>query len=186
MSSANAAKPHADAPSPRLGDARQSSPPRSGSCRHRSSSPPRGILARKAFDLGSELTGGHKVGSVTGAKTSSGGPHRSDTIQRSFPHADPHPVLPPLIPRGGRSTPSGASTPVIITGANYWRFWRRSVPASRCLIPRFDGAILSLEWKEAPWDKFVTGAPRTVTRQAVSIANLPRGTGPAGLRSRTP
>src|SRR3546814_15512297 len=29
-----------------------------------------------------------------------------------------------------------------------------------CLIPRFDGAILSLDWKEALWDKFVTGAPR--------------------------
>lgn len=26
-----------------------------------------------------------------------------------------------------------------------------------CLIPWFDGAILSQEWKEALWDKFVTG-----------------------------
>ncbi len=33
----------------------------------------------------------------------------------------------------------------------------------RCLIPRFDGAILSLEWKEAVWDKFVMGAPRPRT-----------------------
>jgi PAS domain S-box-containing protein len=33
----------------------------------------------------------------------------------------------------------------------------------RCLIPRFDGAILSLEWKEAIWDRFVTGAPRPRT-----------------------
>ncbi|MGL4440744.1 MAG: hypothetical protein ACRCUE_15885, partial [Bosea sp. (in: a-proteobacteria)] len=32
-----------------------------------------------------------------------------------------------------------------------------------CLIPRFDGAILSREWKEALWDKFVTGAPRPRT-----------------------
>jgi hypothetical protein len=31
------------------------------------------------------------------------------------------------------------------------------------LIPRFDGAILSKEWKEAQWDKFVTAAPRTRT-----------------------
>ncbi len=31
---------------------------------------------------------------------------------------------------------------------------------TRCLIPRFDGAILSLEWKEAIWDRYVTGAPR--------------------------
>ena len=48
-------------------------------------------------------------------------------------------------------------------------------PEPRCLIPRFDGAIHSLEWKEALWDKFVTGAPRTVTRQAISEGNLPRG-----------
>ena len=33
----------------------------------------------------------------------------------------------------------------------------------RCLIPCFDGVILSLEWKEALWDKFVTGAPRPRT-----------------------
>jgi hypothetical protein len=32
-----------------------------------------------------------------------------------------------------------------------------------CLIPRFDGVILSQEWKEALWDKFVTGAPRPRT-----------------------
>jgi hypothetical protein len=33
----------------------------------------------------------------------------------------------------------------------------------RCLIPRFDGVILSQEWKEALWDKFVTAAPRQRT-----------------------
>ena len=32
-----------------------------------------------------------------------------------------------------------------------------------CLIPRFDGVILSLEWKEALWDKFVMAAPRPRT-----------------------
>ena len=31
---------------------------------------------------------------------------------------------------------------------------------TRRLIPWFDGAILSKEWKEALCDKFVTGAPR--------------------------
>jgi len=31
------------------------------------------------------------------------------------------------------------------------------------LIPWFDGAIYSLEWKEALWDKFVMGAPRPRT-----------------------
>ena len=38
-------------------------------------------------------------------------------------------------------------------------------PAPSCLIPRFDGAIFSWEWMEALWDRFVTGAPRTFTRQ---------------------
>ena len=32
-----------------------------------------------------------------------------------------------------------------------------------CLIPRFDGVIFSLEWKEALWDKFVIAAPRPRT-----------------------
>ena len=32
-----------------------------------------------------------------------------------------------------------------------------------CLIPRFDGAIFSLEWKEALWDKYFTAAPRPRT-----------------------
>ena len=34
---------------------------------------------------------------------------------------------------------------------------------ARCLIPRFDGVILSHEWKEALWDKFVMAAPRPRT-----------------------
>ncbi|WP_300075050.1 hypothetical protein, partial [uncultured Ruegeria sp.] len=33
-------------------------------------------------------------------------------------------------------------------------FWPHAA-SFRCLIPRFDGAIHSLEWKEALWDKFV-------------------------------
>jgi len=28
-----------------------------------------------------------------------------------------------------------------------------------CVIPRFDGAILAQEWKEALQDRFVIGAP---------------------------
>jgi hypothetical protein len=31
------------------------------------------------------------------------------------------------------------------------------------LISRFDGVVLSLEWKEALWDRFVTEAPRPRT-----------------------
>ena len=34
---------------------------------------------------------------------------------------------------------------------------------ARCMIPRFDGLIFSLEWKEALWDKFVMAAPRPRT-----------------------
>ncbi|USU07926.1 DDE-type integrase/transposase/recombinase [Sphingomonadaceae bacterium OTU29MARTA1] len=37
------------------------------------------------------------------------------------------------------------------------------ITRTRCLIPRFDGAILSLEWKEAVWDRYVMGAPRPRT-----------------------
>jgi hypothetical protein len=44
-----------------------------------------------------------------------------------------------------------ASTPPFLT------------PKLVCLIPRFDCVILSLEWKEALWDKFVKGAPRPRT-----------------------
>jgi len=36
----------------------------------------------------------------------------------------------------------------------------RLEPVARCLIPRFDGVILSLEWKEAVWARYVMGAPR--------------------------
>lgn len=33
----------------------------------------------------------------------------------------------------------------------------RQTRNTRCLIPEFDGAIFSLEWKEALWARFVTG-----------------------------
>ena len=34
--------------------------------------------------------------------------------------------------------------------------------------PRFDGAILSQEWKEAVWDKFVMGARQDYARRQSS------------------
>jgi hypothetical protein len=42
------------------------------------------------------------------------------------------------------------------------------------LIPRFDGSILSPEWQEAPWDKFVTAAlrPRTLSERHYSDRKL--------------
>jgi len=52
----------------------------------------------------------------------------------------------------------------------------RAVPTRpSCLIPRFGGVILSLEWKGTLWDKFVTRAPRTIARRAICLANLSRG-----------
>lgn len=44
-----------------------------------------------------------------------------------------------------------------------------------CLIPRFDGAICSLERKETLWVRYFAAAPRIVTRQAICKANLPSG-----------
>src|SRR5882672_1459485 len=41
---------------------------------------------------------------------------------------------------------------------------RRSL--ARCLIPGFDGALFSREWKDALWDKFFTAAPQ---RQRQSV-----------------
>lgn len=44
----------------------------------------------------------------------------------------------------------------------------------KCLIPRFDGVILSREWKDAVWDKFVMEAPRlrTLSEQQYSDRKL--------------
>ncbi|WP_146227962.1 hypothetical protein [Rhodobacter viridis] len=49
-----------------------------------------------------------------------------------------------------------------------------AVLPARCLIPRFDGAILSQEWKEALWDKFVMAAPRSSQRGATGSSALAR------------
>jgi hypothetical protein len=44
----------------------------------------------------------------------------------------------------------------------------------RCLIPWFDGAIHSQEWKDAIWDRYVTAAPRprTLSEQQYSDRKL--------------
>jgi hypothetical protein len=41
----------------------------------------------------------------------------------------------------------------------------------RCLVPAFDGAFLSMRWKEALWDKFCTGAPQR-RRRSVERYNI--------------
>lgn len=63
----------------------------------------------------------------------------------------------PCIP-GRRSR----NEPVRYDKRRYRRRGRIEIMFGRCLIPRFDGAILSLEWKEAVWGKYVTGAPGSV------------------------
>ena len=40
----------------------------------------------------------------------------------------------------------------------------RFEPGTRCLIPGFDGAILSSGWRDALWAKFSMGAPQRQRR----------------------
>ena len=46
---------------------------------------------------------------------------------------------------------------------------------TKCLIPDFDGAIFSLEWKAALWARFFTAAPQrlrqSVERYRIAIQN---------------
>jgi len=46
------------------------------------------------------------------------------------------------------------------------RCGEKMIERTRCLIPGFDGAIFSLNWKEALWARFFTGAPPRL-RQSV-------------------
>ncbi len=39
-------------------------------------------------------------------------------------------------------------------------------PPRQCLVPAFDGALFSLEWRDALWDRFYTAAPK---RQRQSV-----------------
>jgi hypothetical protein len=44
---------------------------------------------------------------------------------------------------------------------------RPTAPSPRafsCLIPAFDGALFSIEWKEALWARFFTAAPQRQRR----------------------
>lgn len=62
---------------------------------------------------------------------------------------------------------------------------KQLIRTPRCLIPRFDGAILSKEWNEALWHKFVTGAHAVRTAIQGSQVEVPLAIGSsAGLRAR--
>ena len=62
----------------------------------------------------------------------------------------------------------GVTGLLVFDGVRYIQLIEGEVSAvrqlmARCLIPRFDGAILSLEWKEAVWGKYVMRAPQPGT-----------------------
>src|SRR4051812_14674176 len=63
----------------------------------------------------------------------------------------------PLLIPGGAKRPSAQSVQA------------RTGP--RCLVPEFDGALFSLEWKDALWAKFFVGAPAR-RRQCVARSNI--------------
>ena len=73
----------------------------------------------------------------------------------------PKPATDPFVPPRLRYVPAGGR--VLVGSAG------RSLP--RCLIPRFDGAILSQEWKEALWARFVTEAPRPTPIESLCLGN---------------
>ena len=56
----------------------------------------------------------------------------------------------------------GTERKTIMIDATYLKA-HRTASSLRCLIPQFDGSILSLAWKEAIWARYVTGAPRPRT-----------------------
>ena len=53
------------------------------------------------------------------------------------------------------------------------------------MIPRFDGVILSLEWQEAQWDKFVIGAPRPRTSSELQYSALAQLSKELGINPKT-
>jgi len=45
---------------------------------------------------------------------------------------------------------------------------------ARCLIPGFDGALFSWDWKDAPWARFFTAAPRRRRRSVARYSIVKR------------
>ena len=46
---------------------------------------------------------------------------------------------------------------------------------TKCLVPAFDGAYFSHEWKEALWGRFYTGAPPRQRRSVERYSIVKRG-----------
>jgi len=55
---------------------------------------------------------------------------------------------------------------------------------SKCLIPRFDGAVLSTERKQALWGKFVIGVPRPQTPSKLQYSERKSTVRPPQVRGR--
>ena len=66
-----------------------------------------------------------------------------------------------------------AMFPSFTSGPSHaWRNATRSIAA--CLVSGFDGAILSLEWKEALWTRSYTAAPQRQRRSVEQYNMLKR------------
>ena len=83
---------------------------------------------------------------------------------RRFPHQSVHRAAGDLVPFPAELMPQFARAMTPSAGVmDPLNFPQISLIFPRCMIPRFDGVIFSLEWKEALWDKFVMAAPRPRT-----------------------
>ena len=68
---------------------------------------------------------------------------------------------------------------------------RRRACLKRCLVPASDCTFLSVEWKDALWDRFYTAAPRRQRRSVEQYKIVKRAWGPwpgdtASIRRRSP
>jgi len=99
----------------------------------------------------------HDSGTLRGKRTIAGGRRalRHVMFQAALVAAHHNPTMKAF---ADRLRKAGKPHKVIITAVA-----RKLVNLARCLIPRFDGAILSQECKEALWAKFAMEAPRPRT-----------------------
>jgi len=58
-----------------------------------------------------------------------------------------------------------------VEGKSQWQVSEFFPSLARCLIPNFDGAVLSSNWRDALWARFFTGAPTTTEAVRRAIQN---------------
>jgi len=98
-------------------------------------------------------------------------------VSRSLPAGAGPPAIAPCRPGSPapprRPPPRPAAPKTVMIDATYLK--------AHCLIPWFDGVILSQDWKEALWDKFVTAAPRPRTPSELQYSDRRRAGMGSGL-----